>query len=325
MYKVLLTNRLLPEGINSLYTHFELIQPQGELFSIEELLRLLPECDALLSTFSFTIDKKIIDAGSKLRIIANHGVGYNNIDVEYATQKGIVVTNTPDPVTEPTAEMAMALMYAVARRIAECDRKLRVPNGLEWGLMKNLGVSLYGKTLGIVGLGRIGKSIARRAVASGMNVIYHNRHRLPESEEKRLSVTFTDFDTLLQTADVISINTPLSEDTKHLISTEQFDLMKTGAIVINTARGPVVDEKALVEALQQRKIWGAGLDVYEFEPKILPELLELDNVVLAPHNGTATIDARIAIAADACRNIIHFFEGKEEISVVNPEVLSTKK
>ncbi len=322
MQKVLLTNLLIPEGIGSLYGRFELIQPEGELFSLDELLHLLPECDALLPTFSFNVDKKMIDAGAKLRIIANHGVGYNNIDVEYATQKGIVVTNTPDPVTEPTAEMAMALMYAVARRIAECDRKLRIPNGLEWGLMKNLGVSLYGKILGIIGLGRIGKSIARRAIASGMKVIYYNRHRLSEWEEKQLAVEYTNFDTLLRTADVISINTPLKEETIHLISTEQFNLMKSKAILINTARGPIIDEKALVLALQQNKIWGAGLDVYEWEPDVSDEFFALDNVVLAPHNGTATIDARIAIAADACRNIINFFDGKKEISVVNPEVLN---
>ncbi len=316
MKKVLLTNRLIHEGIEELYKHFKVTIPEAEAFGMDELLRLLPTHDALLPTFSFNIDKKIIDAGRNLKIIANHGVGYNNIDVEYATQKGIIVTNTPNPVTEPTAEMAMALMYACARRIAECDRKLRTPNALKWGLMENLGVSMHGKTLGIIGLGRIGKAIARRAVASGMKIVYHNRHQLPAGEEQPYNATYLSFDELLKTADFISINTPLSDETKHLISTPQFNLMKPNAILINTARGPVIDEKALVTALQENKILSAGLDVYEFEPEITPELLTLDNVVLAPHNGTATIDARIAIAQDACRNIINFFNGGE-ISKVN--------
>jgi D-3-phosphoglycerate dehydrogenase len=321
MKKVLITTRLLPEGITELQKHFEVCMPEKEAFSKDELLELIPEFDALLPTFIFKIDAELMDAAKNLKIIANYGVGYNNIDVDYATKKGIVVCNTPNPVTEPTAEMAFALMHAVARRIAECDRKLRTPDTLEWGLLKNLGQGMYGKTLGIIGMGRIGKAIARRGIASGMEIVYHNRSRLSETEETNYKARYLSMEELLQTSDYISLSTPLTEQTQHLIDKPQFDLMKPNAILINTARGAVINEQALVDALQAGKIWGAGLDVYEFEPQIAAELLTMDNVVLAPHNGTATIDARNAIAADACENIIRFFEGRKDISIVNPEVL----
>jgi len=322
MKKVLITTRLLPEGLQELQQQFEVCQPEKDLFTEEELIRLIPEYDALISTFVFQINAKVMDAATKLKIIANYGVGYNNIDVDYATRKGIVVTNTPQPVTEPTAEMAIALMYAVARRVAECDRKLRTPNAIEWGVLKNLGMSLYGKTLGIIGLGRIGKAIARRAIASGMNIVYYNRHQLSPNEETEYQAQYLPLEKLLKTSDVISISTPLTDETHHLIDSPQFELMKPTSIVINTARGAVINEAALVQALQNKKIWGAGLDVYEFEPNITPELLKLDNVVLAPHNGTATIDARNAIARDACRNIIEFFNGNKDISIVNSTLWS---
>jgi D-3-phosphoglycerate dehydrogenase len=317
MKKVLITTHLLPEGLQELQQQFEVCQPEKELFTEDELIRLIPEYDALISTFVFQINAKVMDAAARLKIIANYGVGYNNIDVDYATRKGIVVTNTPQPVTEPTAEMAMALLYAVARRVAECDRKLRTPNAIEWGVLKNLGMGLYGKTLGIIGLGRIGKAIARRAIASGMNIVYYNRHQLSLNKETEYQAQYLPLEELLKTSDVISISTPLTDETHHLIDAPQFELMKPTAIVINTARGAVINEAALVKALQRKQIWGAGLDVYEFEPNVNSELLQLDNVVLAPHNGTATVDARNAIARDACRNIINFFNGNKDISIVN--------
>jgi D-3-phosphoglycerate dehydrogenase len=316
MKKVLIATRLLPEGLTEIKKHFELIMPEKDLFSREEIKQLLPHCEALLPTFSIKVDKEIIDAGTNLKIIANYGVGYNNIDIDYARSKGIAVTNTPYPVTEPTAEMAFALLLAVARRISECDRKLRIPNELEWGLLKNLGVAVYGKKIGIVGLGRIGKAIARRAIASGMEVVYFNRNRICPEEEIELQVQYRPFDELLKTSDFISISTPLTDETNHLIDSPQFDLMKQHAVLINTARGAIINEKALVKALRSGKLWGAGLDVYEFEPKITEELLLMDNVVLAPHNGTATIEARNAITEYACHCIIEFFKGNS-ISVVN--------
>ncbi len=321
MKKVLVTTRLLPEGLSELEKQFEVTLPEKDIFTQEELIQLIPEFDALIPTFALKIDSQIMDAGKNLKIIANYGVGYNNIDVDYATKKGIVVCNTPHAVTEPTAEMAMALMYATARRIAECDRKLRIPNGLKWGLLKNLGVGMYGKTLGIVGMGRIGKAIARRAIASGMKIIYHNRHQLPKEDELEYQAHYVSMEELLKTSDFISLSTPLTDETTHLIDTAEFDLMKPNAILINTARGAVINELALVKALQEKKILGAGLDVYEFEPKITEELLKMDNVVLAPHNGTATIDARNDIAREASKNVINYFNGNKDIAIVNPEVL----
>jgi lactate dehydrogenase-like 2-hydroxyacid dehydrogenase len=264
------------------------------------------------------MDKDVIDAAKvRVKIIANYGVGYNNVDVDYATKCGIVVTNTPDPVIEPTAELAFALMLASARRIAECDRKMRIPNGLKWGVMENLGQSLYGKTLGIIGMGRIGQALARRALASGMKIVYYNRTKLSPELECHYLTQRLELDELLKTSDVISLNTPLTEDTYHLINYSRLQLMKPTAILINTARGPVIDESALIKALQNGIIAAAGLDVYEFEPFITPELFGLDNVVLAPHNGTGTVDARIEMSRFVSQNIIRYFAGLTDFSRVN--------
>lgn len=304
--KILITYNLPREGFAELTEHFELIFPENDSFSKTEVLERVAECDALLSMFNFVIDKEIIDAGKNLKIISNFGVGFNNVDFEYARHKGVMVTNTPDPVVEPTAEMAFALMLATARRVAECDRKLRdAASGLKWGVMENLGVGLYGKTLGIVGLGRIGKSIARRAEAFGMKVVYHNRKETEAGNAKYCST----LDELLYVSDFVSLNVPLTDETRHLIDADALKKMKPSAILINTARGPVVDEPALADALKNRTIRAAGLDVFENEPSVCPQLLALDNVVLAPHNGTATIDARIEMSRFAARNIVNFFDG----------------
>lgn len=304
--KILITYNLPREGFAELTEHFELIFPENDSFSKTEVLERVAECDALLSMFNFVIDKEIIDAGKNLKIISNFGVGFNNVDFEYARHKGVMVTNTPDPVVEPTAEMAFALMLATARRVAECDRKLRdAASGLKWGVMENLGVGLYGKTLGIVGLGRIGKSIARRAEAFGMKVVYHNRKETEAVNAKYCST----LDELLYVSDFVSLNVPLTDETRHLIDADALKKMKPSAILINTARGPVVDEPALADALKNRTIRAAGLDVFENEPSVCPQLLALDNVVLAPHNGTATIDARIEMSRFAARNIVNFFDG----------------
>lgn len=304
--KILITYNLPREGFAELTEHFELIFPKNASFSKTEVLERVAECDALLSMFNFVIDKEIIDAGKNLKIISNFGVGFNNVDFEYARHKGVMVTNTPDPVVEPTAEMAFALMLATARRVAECDRKLRdAASGLKWGVMENLGVGLHGKTLGIVGLGRIGKSIARRAEAFGMKVVYHNRKETEAGNAKYCST----LDELLYVSDFVSLNVPLTDETRHLIDADALKKMKPSAILINTARGPVVDEPALADALKNRTIRAAGLDVFENEPSVCPQLLALDNVVLAPHNGTATIDARIEMSRFAARNIVNFFDG----------------
>ncbi len=315
--KVLVTYNLFREGLEKLATEFDLIFPTGKTFSKEELFAHIKDSDALLSMFNLPVNKELIDAGNNLKIIANYGVGYDNIDVAYASQKGIVVTNTPDPVVEPTAELAFALMSAVARRIPECDRKLREKDALKWGPLENLGIGLYGKTLGIIGMGRIGQAIARRAQASGMKVSYHNRNRLDSKTEQEYGANYLSFEDLLSSSDYISLNMPLSSNTYHLIGENELSRMKKGAILVNTARGAVVDEKALVRSLQSGHLGGAALDVYEHEPVISPELLTMDNVVLAPHNGTATIDGRNAMSRYAAENIIRFFHGETPLSRVN--------
>lgn len=317
MKRLLVTYAIPSESLNALKERFEVIVPEEGSFSREEVLRLVPNCEAMLSMFSFKVDREVMDAGKSLKIISNFGVGYNNIDIAYAKERGIVVTNTPDPVVEPTAELAFALMSDLARRVSECDAKLkRRDDGLKWGVMENLGVGLWGKRLGIVGLGNIGKAIARRALVSGMEVVYYNRHPLSWLEEDYLGVSYLPFEELLATSDYLSLNTPLTESTFHLMDQTTIAQMKRGAFLINTARGPVVDEAALVSALRSGHLAGAGLDVYEFEPKITADLLTMDNVVLVPHIGTATMDARIEMGNYAAENILLFFRGEEPLSVV---------
>lgn len=317
MKRLLVTYAIPSESLNALKERFEVIVPEEGSFSREEVLRLVPNCEAMLSMFSFKVDREVMDAGKSLKIISNFGVGYNNIDIAYAKERGIVVTNTPDPVVEPTAELAFALMSDLARRVSECDAKLkRRDDGLKWGVMENLGVGLWGKRLGIVGLGNIGKAIARRALVSGMEVVYYNRHPLSWLEEDYLGVSYLPFEELLATSDYLSLNTPLTESTFHLMDQTTIAQMKRGAFLINTARGPVVDEAALVSALRSGHLAGAGLDVYEFEPKITADLLTMDNVVLVPHIGTATMDARIEMGNYAAENVLLFFRGEEPLSVV---------
>lgn len=315
--KVLVTYALPIEGFSDYTSEFEFIFPENkQAFTQEEVINLVGDADALLSMFNLPINKAIIDAGKKLKIISNFGVGFNNVDIEYAQSKGIRVTNTPDPVVEPTAELAFTLMGDLARRVSECDKKIRRPNSIRWGVMENLGLGLYKKRLGIIGMGRIGQSLARRALASGMEIYYNNRKRLPKEKEEALRAQYLPLDELLKKADYISLNAPLNESTYHLIDKNALNAMKTGSMVINTARGPIINEADLVIALQEGKIGGAALDVFEFEPQIQHELLSMDNVVLVPHIGTATLSARNEMSRYACENIRRFFNGEEPLSIV---------
>ena len=259
----------------------------------------LSEADILVSTFDKPVTAAMIASAPNLKLIANFGVGYNNIDLDACRARGIRVTNTPQPVIEPTAELAFALMICVARRVSEFDRALRSGTCQPMAVMNNLSHSLYGKTLGIIGLGRIGQALARRAVASGMQILYHNRHRLPEDIEAKYNARYVDFGTLLQDSDFVSLNLPYTPEVHHLIGKQELGMMKRSAYLINTARGAHIDELSLVEALKSGIIAGAALDVYEHEPQISPELLTLPNVVLSPHTGTGTWEGRIAM----CRNI----------------------
>lgn len=309
MRKILMGHNFKREGFTSLEGRFEIIYPETEKFTRQEILERIGEVEVLVPNFSFQTDAEIIEAGKNLKLIANYGVGYNNIDVDFAAKKGVPVTNTPQSVLEPTAELCFTLIAATARKVAFSNHKLHSGVRLDWGIYGNLGMPLYGQTLGIYGMGRIGQAIARRAVASGMKIIYHNRHKLPVEIEEQYNARYVDFDTLLKESDIISLNAPATAETYHLMGEEQFKKMKDTAILINTARGQLVDEKALANALRNGDIWAAGLDVFENEPKILPELLELDNAIVSPHAGTSTYAARIDMQREVAKNIINFFEG----------------
>ena len=268
------------------------------------------EAEVLISTFDVKVPREMIEAMPKLRLIANFGAGYNNINLEACKERSIRVTNTPQPVIEPTAELAFALMIDVARRVSEFDRMVRQGKA-QFGVMRNLSHSLYGKTLGILGMGRIGQALARRAAASGMRIIYHNRHeltteRVNELKNEGVQAQYVDFQTLLQDSDFLSLNLPYTPEVHHIIGKPELGMMKRSAYLINTARGAHVNEEALVEALKSGIITGAALDVYEFEPQISAELMTLPNVVLSPHTGTGTWEGRIAMCENVTDNILAF-------------------
>ena len=275
--KIAFTTSLPEEGFQRLRTH--------------QLYAALEEAEVLVSTFDKPVTREMIMSAPHLQLVANFGVGFNNIDLEACRERGIRVTNTPNPVIEPTAELAFALMHDVARRTAEFDRKLRAGKAEPFGVMNNLSHSLYGKTLGIIGMGRIGQALARRAVASGMRIVYHNRRPLGDEAIRRLgdeAIRYVSKEELLTEADFVSLNLPYTPEVKHIIDGKALRMMKPTAYLINTARGAHVDEEALVKALKEGEIAGAAMDVYEHEPQITPELLTLDNVVLSPHTGTGT-------------------------------------
>ena len=266
----------------------------------------LAEAEVLISTFDQPVTREMIMSAPHLQLVANFGVGFNNIDLDACRERGIRVTNTPNPVIEPTAELAFALMHDVARRTTEFDRKLRAGTAEPFGVMNNLSHSLYGKTLGIIGMGRIGQALARRAVASGMQIVYNNRRPLSDEAMKQLGyeAKYVSKDELLMEADFVSLNLPYTPEVKHIIDGKALRMMKSTAYLINTARGAHVDEQALVKALKDGEIAGAAMDVYEHEPQITPELLTLDNVVLSPHTGTGTWEGRIAMCKNVCDNIL---------------------
>lgn len=317
MKKILITYPIKREAIQELCDKYDVHISDEKGYNRAQVLEMIDDYDVLVPNFGFYTDQEIMDKGSKLELISNYGVGYNNIDVDYATKKGIVVTNTPKSTCEPTAELAFALLLAAGRRLGYYDRKLRIPRGIDWGIYGDPGTSIFGKTLGIIGMGRIGQAIARRAIASGMDIIYNNRNRLPQSIEEKYNAKYVSFEELLQTADYISLNAPSTPETIKLIGEKELNMMKPTCVFINTARGNMVDEAALAQSLKEEKIFAAGLDVYENEPKIHPELLELDNVVLAPHAGTKTIEDRDNMAREMAQNIISFYENSDTISRVN--------
>lgn len=310
--KILVVYQIPRDPFRNLPQSWEITFPEEgkECFTEEEQVKMVPEYDVLLSIFSVVVSREVIDAGKKLKMISNFGVGFNNIDVLYAKSKGITVTNTPLSVCNPTAEHAMALMLAVSRRIGECNITVRAQKESVWGTMRNLGHTLEGKTLGIIGMGRIGRNVAKKAEAFGMKIVYSNRNTEVEGYKK------LDMESLLKVSDVVSIHVPLNSDTQYLIGKREFSLMKPTAIFINTARGQIVDEKALVAQLEAGKLFGAGLDVFENEPHINEKLYAMLNVVLTPHVGNGTYEARVATGAEALDNVLHFCAGNP-INVVS--------
>lgn len=284
-----------------------------------ELLLAVAGCDALITMLSDTVDDALLAAAPALRVVANYAVGTNNIDIAACTRRQVVVSNTPDVLTEATADLAFALLLAVARRLLEGDALVRSGHWLGWEPLQLLGLELHGQTIGIVGLGRIGQAVAKRAHGFGMEVLYYSRTR-NQAVESALGVRYTPLPELLAGSDFVSLHTPLTADTRHLIGEAELRLMKPSAIIINTARGPVVDEAALCRALHEGRLWGAGLDVFEHEPQLTPGLIELPNVVLAPHLGSATISARNRMARLCAEAVIAVLSGSRPKTLVNPEV-----
>jgi glyoxylate reductase len=312
--KVLVTGRLPEEIIDLIHKDHPMER--------ERLLESVGDKDGLLCMVTDRIDQELLENAPHLKMIANYGVGYNNIDLNAATGRGIPVSNTPGVLTDATADITFALILAVARRVVEGDKMTREGRFQFWAPLHFLGREVTGKTLGIVGLGRIGKAVVRRAKGFHLSVLYHNRHRIDASREIELGVKFVTLKTLLSEADFVSLHVPLTDQTHHMIGREELQWMKPTAYLINASRGPVVDEQALLEALQTKKIAGAGLDVYESEPDVIPGLTELDNAVLLPHLGSATLETRSKMARLAAENLLAGLKGEIPPNCLNCESIS---
>jgi glyoxylate reductase len=285
----------------------------------EELLDGVRGADALLCLLTERVDAAVLAAAPRLRIVANLAVGHDNIDIPAATARGVVVTNTPDVLTEATADLTFALLLAAARRLVEGDRLVRSGRWDGWSPTQLLGQPVAGRTLGIVGMGAIGTAVARRARGFGMSVLYHNRNPAPAAAE--VAARLVTLDELLRRADVVTLHAPLTDDTRHLIDAAALGRMRPTTVLVNTARGPLVDEAALVAALAAGRLAGAGLDVFEREPAIAEGLAALDNVVLAPHVGSATTQSRGDMVRLACRNVTEVLAGRAPVTPLNPQVL----
>jgi glyoxylate reductase len=298
---------------------------EGNIWSYDELLQRGPGHDYIYSLLTDTIDARFLEACAaatpRLKMVANMAVGYNNIDVEAATRLGIAVSNTPGVLSDTTADLAFALLMSVARRIPEAERFLRAGKFTGWGPLLFCGAEVSHATLGLIGAGRIGRLVARRALGFDMTVLYYNTTRMSPEDEALYHVHYLPFDELLEQSDFISMHVPYNSSTHHLIGERELHLMKVGAFLINTARGPVVDEKALVKALQDGVIAGAGLDVFENEPAVEPALLQMENVVLLPHIASASLQTRTRMATMACANIVAHSSGQRPPNILNAEVI----
>ncbi|HEX9915336.1 MAG TPA: D-glycerate dehydrogenase [Candidatus Bathyarchaeia archaeon] len=322
--KVYVTRQLFPEAIEILekVAQVEVFEGEDDPVPKDLLIKKVKKIDGLLPMLTDNINAELMDRAKNLKVVSNYAVGYNNIDVEAATERGIMVTNTPDVLTDTTADTAFMLLMAISRRLVEVDKYVRDGRWVKaWGPKMLLGSDVTGKTLGIIGIGRIGSALVPRARGFRMRVLYNDMMRSPE-KEKSLGIEYRKFDELLRESDYVSVHVPLTAETQHLIGERELSLMKPTAYLINTSRGSVVDEKALYEALKNRVIAGAALDVHEKEP-VTPDdpLLGLDNIIMAPHIGSATVETRIAMAVRTATNLSSALRGERPKDLVNPQVL----
>ncbi|MGA1822174.1 MAG: 2-hydroxyacid dehydrogenase [Thermoplasmatota archaeon] len=317
--RILLTRKLPEEGVARLFREAKVdLWEEDRAMPREEFLKRIRGKDGVICLLSEKIDREVLDSG--IKAVGNYAVGYDNIDVAEATDRGIPVFNTPGVLTDATADIAFALLLGAARKIVPCDRYVRSGEFKGWSPMNFLGKDLTGSILGVIGAGKIGQAVMRRGKGFGMNIVYNSRKR-KEDVERDMGARYMDLDELLGISDFVSLNVPLTEETRHLISEREFRIMKNDSILINTARGPVIDEKALYSALKDGEIGGAGLDVFEEEPKVYPPLTTLDNVVMLPHVGSATTRTRIRMAEMVSADILDYLKGGKPANCVNPEVL----
>jgi glyoxylate reductase len=320
--KVLVTQRISEESLATLAARFDVESNQKDApVSPAQLLRKLKGKDAAITLITDVISDAMLARVPYLKIVSNVAVGYNNFDVAAATRRGVMLTNTPGAMDDTTADFTWCLILATARRLTEADRLVRSGKWTRWRFMDLLGHDIYGKTIGICGFGRIGRGVARRAMGFNMKVLYTSRSRAPDSIEQEFRASYVDKQTLLRESDVVTLHLPLFAETRHYIGAAELALMKTAAILVNAARGPVVDERALVKALKSGQIAGAGLDVYENEPKLAAGLAKLPNTVLAPHMASASIETRLRMSNMAVANCIAGLTGQRPPNLLNPDVL----
>lgn len=319
MAQIYLSAKIPEKGIQLLKQSgltFDLYDGAG-VVDKDTLRQAASQAEVLITSLSTIVDASIIDHAPNLKLIANFGAGFNNIAVDYAKEKGIMVTNTPFVSTDATAELTAGLIIALSRRIVEGDHLMRTTGFSGWAPLFFLGHELKGKTLGIIGMGQIGQGVAQRLQAFGMKIVYSQRHPLANDVEQALEAEYLPIEKVLAQADVVSIHTPLTSGTYHLIDEVAFSHMKPSAFLINASRGPIVSEEALIKALQQQKIAGAALDVYEFEPKVSDTLKDMSQVILTPHIGNATVEARDAMAVIVAENALAALKGQKPQYIVN--------
>lgn len=317
---IILITRKLPEKIEKkLKQKFKVILNKSDKkLSYNELKKKIQNIDILVPCVSDTIDGSIIKSGKKLKLIANFGNGVDNLDLVTAKEQGVIVTNTPDVLTEDTADLVLTMILMISRKVIDAQKKLMSGNWSGWGPSETMGKRIKGQNIGIIGMGRIGCAVANRLKILGGKILYHNRKRLNKSIEKKYSAQFfSDLDLMISKSDIISIHCPYTPETFHLLSKKRLKLLKRNCIIINTSRGEIIDEQALAILLHQKKIGGAGLDVFEHEPQITPSLLDSQNVVLLPHISSATIESRVAMGERVIKNIEFFNNRKRPPDLVN--------